>query len=226
MSSFIKFFTEYYYPKVLRRWYVLLVLVIPALIGAGLSYASLVDSNAPSAIKDFFNTLPFYVWISIIFFFVLIFILFHIKALYDFWSITEQEGLDIGLGDSYEDVIEKIEKFLPQHKSNLKRSLSKAEQNLLYPKKHHDLKVSVQQHYYAYRIINDCLVELFSGGWLAINITPENTELRGYFDQNFQELAMLDSQVGSDTPLSYSEHQIRELIDQINANLNSIFSRL
>lgn len=160
---------------------------------------------------------------------ILLIIFFHIQALYSLWEKKvkkEEKGVDVGPSEGYENVLRGVEVLIPEEAQKLRNIFSKAQKKMIDPDRNHDMRVSIQSHYKAYKIIMDFLEQHFRSGGPNVEMTKQISELRSKFRDNYNELENHEYVVGKNEYLEIDENDLKKLIDNINENLSSLFQRM
>ena len=212
-------FVKYYSFKVLKIWWAIIIFIIPSFKQKILESLQTFDpppefTHHIEKTLDWLN--PWWKWVAVIILWVL-----HIMVIYKLWNRNRITSISVGLNDSYEDIMRKVEKFIPQKSAEFKESFSAGYKCL---KDGHDFKTAISIHFGAYSIIRGFLIEYFSDQNLNAEISVEISEIRAKFENNFSELMDYNNAIGRNDNLTIDEHGTRQLIEKINDNLKSLFS--
>lgn len=158
---------------------------------------------------------PFGVYILV---FVLLFL--HIKIIYNQWKENNNKpilasGYDIP--DDYNNIIEKVEKFLPEKLEEFKKEFISGYKNIK------DTKKVISRFFSAYKIIQDFLFEYFQDRKPEKQITEEMIKIKNQLDDDFLKLKNYNDNIGIEKNLIIRDYEFQQLIDDINTNINSLF---
>ena len=176
-------FLDYYRSRALKIWWPVVFFIIPNLDEWILKASSTFVQN-PKHLDFIEKTLnwldPWWKWIVVI---VIWFV--HTKIIYELWSENISKPFPTGLGDSYGNIVKKVEKLIPEKSGEFKEIFSDGYRCL---KDSSDIKTAIPIHLNAYRIIRDFLIEYFSGVNAGVQISLEMSNIRTNFENNFSEL--------------------------------------
>lgn len=217
-------FLKYYFSKVIKGWWIIIVIFIPSLEQKILELDSFYFKSLHSKyIENVFNLLnPWWVWIAVALFWII-----HLIIIYKLWDkgvcaeiIAAQYD---NIPESYATILREVERFIPDKSDQIKKSLTCGYKCLTEPSKR-DIKTAISTHFNAYKNIKDFLIDYFNSGETNFQITVEISQIRLKFESNLSQLEGHNNVVGQNNNLSIGEHDAYKLIDDINSSLNSLFA--
>lgn len=215
-------FLKYYFSKIIKRWWVIITFIL-FFIPEFLNFLSFyVRTEYISGIEKIFNRLsPWWKWV--ILFLTLWFA--HTRVIYKLWKkiiskpIPTEPSSDVP--EKYDRIIRKVEKIIPEKAKEFKENLSEGYKCLV---SSDDIKTAISEHFDAYKIIKDFFDEHFRSRSVDVKISKEVLEFKNCFEENFSGLKDYNDKIGRNEDVPIYTHKIRELTDNINDNLSSIFS--
>ena len=149
------------------------------------------------------------------------FCLINIIALYKLWNEKNKKIL-LEMKKEYELILDKLTVLnLENTKVNEIKKYFTMGCNFL-KEENFKIKNVILYHFNAYKIIYDFLKNYLQNSKTKIR---EVFNCFYIFEKNFKELEEYNKKIGMNENLSITEHHLRELIDNINDNLNFILSQ-
>ena len=214
-------FLRYYFDKVIKKWWIVIAVFIPALKPVVLSldqtyYKSVYSKN----IETIFNLLnPFWIWVA-----VAIFLIIHLPIIYKLWVHKVNNPFPAEgniLPSDYSNIIRKIEQLAPEVSANIKENFYQGYVCLTELSKR-DVKTAICIHFNAYKSVRDVLLKCFNGEITGFQITVEASDFKAKFENNFSTLKEYYNIVGNNESLTVGEHEVGKLVRDMNDNLNSL----
>jgi hypothetical protein len=215
MLNFIKF----YYHKVIRRWWSFFIF-IPILLPKTSEFASFyLGSDIPNFQKLTSILSPWWKWITI-----LVFLLANIHVIYEVWKEKKDESSskDDQIPEKYVNISKKLDHLLPSKSVQIREGFSSG-YKCLTELKNKDLNTAICVHFGAYKEIRLFLRDLLKNG---NEVTVEVLQIRSKFEANCSQLEEINNDIGTNSNPIRNEHDVQKLIDDINDNLNSLFTHI
>ncbi len=209
-NNFLDFIKEYYYKNVIKKWWWLIFSYTPEFFKGKLLLLPL-----PLSYSDFIKT--FLDWYSSWWLIIIIVALFliHIKVIYSLQDNTSNtKGLDTGLPDSYQDILDEIDSKMPnlsiQTNKNLIQAFKKLNTN--------NVKPIIIKHYIAYQLIKNELDKLYKSASPRLIITPKSSAIKVKLYNDYFILEAWHVQLHNNGNIP-SFVEVKDLIDGINEDI-------
>lgn len=231
--DFIKHYLKPYFRETIKEWKywlaLLLIFVTASLEKNVVDICNYFDlpSFCVNYSDKFFNWLKY--WLKSLWWLIIVcFVLFiHLKATYQVWkemksdlSLVKQYD---NVPNSYKAIMGKVESLLPEKSGEIRKNFATG-YTCLTEAGIRDVNTAVSEHFSAYRIIREFLIEYFNTRNTSVPITVEISRIRAAFDKNFSELKRYNDRIGENKNPSIEERDILQLTDDINNNLKSLLA--
>lgn len=216
-------FLEYYFLKIIKNWWIIIIF-IPDFIQKILGLDSLYFSSRHSKeIEDVLNWLsPWWIWVALIAFWFI-----HLRIIYKLWKEDTSSPTPTGqydsIPESYTNIIRRLEKLMPENPERVRENFARGYKCLTEPDSR-DIKTAISIHFNAYKIIRDFLIAYFTEMSVNVQISIKISQIRTKFEDNLSKLEEYNNEIGQNNNLQIGEYEVRQLIENINNNLNSLFA--
>ncbi len=215
MTNFLK----YYFRRLSKRWW-LIVVLIPKLLPQALELYTFYfpeDTETPvnvtNLIDKYAQDFP---WILL-----LTFILANILITFDLWKKLEQmkeESVSTGLNDDYEAIADWVRVISPTKYDGFMKKLKIAYKHYT---KQNSVNNIICTHFSVYRLIDEIIKDCYKEK--TIQRSTNTTQLTDAFIDNYKEFNRLNDEIGKNNPIDTDIFSANKMIRNTNDNLRSIF---